>query len=96
MPILFVPQNNYPSRTIGDGVIFTFEGSYIDNVLYYSKVYYHGEASGTQYKNKEEGNKILDDLLKGEKIRINDDSIVICGKEEKIIENNRMIFICPE
>jgi len=98
MPILMIADNENPQRIIGNGVVFTFSGNYQDNqILNYNGVWYFGEGNGSQYLNKEEGQNILQDILRGNKIIMTKKGMKIYNSKKLIkeVNNNRLVFINP-
>ncbi|MEM4268042.1 MAG: hypothetical protein QXK37_04400 [Candidatus Woesearchaeota archaeon] len=97
MPVMMVAAHRLPGRIVGDSVIYTFEGSFVAKTLRYSKVYYHGKQPGTQYLNKEEGEQIFRQLLKGNELKLTKygADIYKYGECKDSIFNDRLIFIKP-
>ncbi len=98
LPILMLSPSKKMERSVGDGVIFAFDGYYEnDKLLNYKKVYYLGKSEYTQYLNKEEGEYILKKILCGNKIKIEEDGMIIYNNSQitnKIV-NDRLVFIWP-
>ncbi len=98
LPILMIAPNETPQRSVGDGVIFVFDGSYEnENLLTYKRIYPLMKSTGGQYINVEEGESILKEMLLGNTIKIKDGGADIYYNDQlkKSIANKRLIFIWP-
>lgn len=98
MPVMMVLPSRKLDRPVGDGVTFTFNGDFKDATnLEYDKVYYMGDMPNTHYLNKEEGGKILEKLLLGDRLMIKDGGIDIKSGEKTVadIKNDRVVLIDP-
>lgn len=97
LPVLIIfPHTDPTTRTIGDGVVLTFEGDYEDEkTLVYSKVY---QPPFEVYKNAEEGRKIYEKVLQGGEIKIKDGGMEIYSEDDlkESIDNDRLVFINPK
>ncbi len=99
MPVLMVFPDRKLTRPVGDGVTFTFNGSFKDErTLEYDKVYYMGDMPGTYYLNKEEGGEMLAKILSGNRITLTEDGIEIArgGETVEVIKNDRIVAIDPK
>lgn len=96
LPVLIIfPHTDPTTRTIGDGVVLTFEGDYEDEKsLVYNKVY---DPPFEVYTNAEEGRKIYEKVLQGEEIKLKDKGMEIHRENgsREVIDNDRLVFVDP-